>query len=689
MLSIKKLKKISNENEHNKDDRPLPGHPSVLRRRAKDLFGRDEDIENFSQLVLLERQIVLFGKSGLGKSSLLNAGVVPKLGGKDNYEAFQIRFNAFTPDKEDSPLSIIRSKISEHINFDNFLWDKIIQFHPGKIDKFKSIPSIAILSDLWYYIKSIQIQDPNKNIFVLVLDQFEELFTYPDEQVVTFSRELAHLVNVHMPPICSRPYPQHKTGKDELTEEESHVLFRPLNIKIIISIRSDKMSLLNNLKDYNPGILQKTYELRPLEIHQAQDAILQPAGLKDSETIKFNSPPFQYSAGALDAMVAFLSKGGQQKIETFQLQILCKYAENKSLGKTEEPRVITAEDLGKVEDIFENYYDDRISTVPADQQLKVRKFIEEGLIFEEDMRRLSMYEGQAERQYDISEELLSQLVDTRLIRTEPHSAGGFSYEISHDTLVAPILKAKARRLAEEKLEEEKKRRKEEEEKKILVMKERQRKISRRYKAAGLVVIGICIALGISFLREQKAYDELMTLVKENATERYNRNIDKGKELQKDGKYDEALQVFSSALEIVRNYNNKYTLTRLDSSEAFIMIQKCYEEKDSSIVISKLIKEGDSLILLGPDHYGDAKHIYSKAIRKDSDNVELQGKIVALDAKIDKENAKIDEKVEKYKEKARSLFEKGYKSFALEWLEEAKKIKKSDPEIDALEIEYKK
>lgn len=664
-----------------------PGTHPFSSEEQRIFFGRDEDIENFSQLVLLERQIVLFGKSGLGKSSLLNAGVVPKLGGKDNYEAFQIRFNAFTSDKEDSPSSIIRTKISERINFDNFLWDKIIRFHPGKIDKFKSIPSIAILSDLWYYIKSLQIQDPNKNIFVLVLDQFEELFTYPDEQVVTFSRELAHVVNVHMPQFVRDHIRNNKTGKDMLTEEESRVLFRPLNIKIIISIRSDKMSLLNKLKDYNPGILQKTYELRPLEIHQAQDAILQPAGLKDSETTKFNSPPFQYSAGALDAMVAFLSKEGQQKIETFQLQILCKYAENKSLGKTEEPRVITAGDLGKVEDIFENYYDDRISLVPADQQLKVRKFIEEGLIFEEDMRRLSMYEGQAERQYHISEELLSQLVDTRLIRTEPHSAGGFSYEISHDTLVAPILKAKARRLELEKREEEEKLRKEEEEKKIIIWKERQRKISRKYKSAGLVVIGICIALSASFKivwdakeEAKNNYDNLTKLLRENATTRVESNISKGLGLQENGKYDEALQVYGSALEIVRNYDKSV----IDSSmklkreriKADQMIDSCKKEKERSVIIIRLINSGDSLARKGPDFYDEAQQKYNEALQKDRYNQEANKKTADLKKDIDIE-------VKKYIVKATSLLDNGYPQYARDWLLKAKRLKGNDPEIESL------
>ncbi|MBK8429294.1 MAG: hypothetical protein IPL27_26570 [Lewinellaceae bacterium] len=40
-------------------------------------FGRDEDIEGLFNLILSQKLVVLFGKSGYGKSSLLNAGVLP------------------------------------------------------------------------------------------------------------------------------------------------------------------------------------------------------------------------------------------------------------------------------------------------------------------------------------------------------------------------------------------------------------------------------------------------------------------------------------------------------------------------------------------------------------------------------------------------------------------------------------
>ena len=41
------------------------------------LYGRDEDIRKLSQSVLGYDDTVLYGRSGIGKSSLLNAGILP------------------------------------------------------------------------------------------------------------------------------------------------------------------------------------------------------------------------------------------------------------------------------------------------------------------------------------------------------------------------------------------------------------------------------------------------------------------------------------------------------------------------------------------------------------------------------------------------------------------------------------
>ena len=42
-------------------------------------FGRKDDTNNMLRLMSKERLVVLFSKSGYGKSSLVNAGIIPQL----------------------------------------------------------------------------------------------------------------------------------------------------------------------------------------------------------------------------------------------------------------------------------------------------------------------------------------------------------------------------------------------------------------------------------------------------------------------------------------------------------------------------------------------------------------------------------------------------------------------------------
>ena len=46
-------------------------------REGDIIYGRDEDIRKLSQYVLGYNETVLYGRSGIGKSSLLNAGILP------------------------------------------------------------------------------------------------------------------------------------------------------------------------------------------------------------------------------------------------------------------------------------------------------------------------------------------------------------------------------------------------------------------------------------------------------------------------------------------------------------------------------------------------------------------------------------------------------------------------------------
>ena len=232
------------------------------------------------------------------------------------------------------------------------------------------------------------------------------------------------------------------TAQSTFTEAQWEAIHRPLRIKVVMAIRADRLSLLNQLTDELPDILGKIYELKPLDRESARRAILLPARQEGD----FSSAPFSYSQAAQESILDFLSDDYQGRVESFQLQLICQYVEDYVLPEDQRGFVVEPTSLPPLQEIFSNYYNRQIQGIgKAGDQKNARRFIEEGLILEEEERRLSIFEGVALRRYGISEQLLSQLLASRLIRAEPLPEGGYAYELSHDTLVPPILEAKKKR----------------------------------------------------------------------------------------------------------------------------------------------------------------------------------------------------------------------------------------------------
>ncbi|MEZ4847207.1 MAG: hypothetical protein R3B93_00955 [Bacteroidia bacterium] len=422
-------------------------YPGVQPYQTKDrdlFFGRDEDIENLHDFLMLEKLVVLFGKSGYGKSSLLSAGLVPRLTDPDEpkhfrFQPLEIRFGNYAGEHSPSPL-VSAQEIIKQLPANEGM-DFLQTEDPG----------------LWRQLK--QKQTAEQNQFVLIFDQFEEFFSYPPAQQQIFRKQLAELLYATLPTDVQEQL-------DELTGEQIRAVLQPMQVKVILSIRSDRMSLLDSMKDTLPAILHKRYELKPLNLNQAREAIVQPAlkGNDEAQTWKetFITPPFEYTPSALKKIEQELTSEIGDGIEAFQLQIVCAEIEKAiRQGKIPDrdgnglPDVDVA-DLPDFRNLYEIYYQSKLEEIPENQRLAAQRVLEDGLLATDPQsgegRRMSVDSrallGQFSQQ-GLTETLLRQLELTYLIRREANTVGGFSYEISHDTLVAPIQKAKAERLAEE------------------------------------------------------------------------------------------------------------------------------------------------------------------------------------------------------------------------------------------------
>ena len=446
-----------------------PGtRPFSVKDRAL-FFGRTEDIKKLSQLIVLENLVVLVGRSGFGKTSLLNAGVIPKLIEQERHVVLNIHLK----EQARSPMDLLLQRLESLTNEKTFL--------SNKFNIATELPKDPT-AKLWYYAKIIQLLHEGAEAVSLIFDHFEELFVKYPNHVDTFSQSMATMLNFRSPKSVRDLLTQKlKSDKNFFTETEIEQLLAPLNLKVVLSLRNDYMGELDRLKKFLPEVFNYTYELLPLSGPQTLEALVKPAQMEGD----FSSPSFTYTQEVLEHILKGLMDTKNKRFEAFQLQLIGQYAEEKiSNRKKTNPETtefqFTVKDLwkkdkniGNLDLIWEKYYNKIIAGLPigkSRQNLvkdplkpknpitvirkslisrpKVKNFIETVLIVEGN--RVPVDIVTIEKKHKIPKIILDNLEDNLLLRPFLNSVGTTSYELSHDTLVEPILISTEKRRKKEK-----------------------------------------------------------------------------------------------------------------------------------------------------------------------------------------------------------------------------------------------
>ena len=520
--------------------------------------GRSKEIQQLLHLILAENLVVLFAKSGVGKSSLLNAGVFQLLREK-NYFPIRIRMN---DPKRDFILVIDEEakSVAKDYKIDATSGDK---------------------ESLWQYFKTAEFWSKNDILLtpVLEFDQFEEIFTsdYTQEKRKDFFLQLADLVLGRIPELLKK----NKVLKDKLYSE------KPPNIKVVISLREDFLANLEELATDIPSILRNRFRLQTLTGEQAREAIEEPARLENED---LTTKQFSYDENAVNTIIKFLEQSSIDTygIEPFQLQLLCQYIEEKVLpdliktNLTKKQIVVEVTNFGGepgIQEILEDFYNKKVKELkPKKFQSAVRKLCEKGLISPSG-RRLSLAKESIVESYKVSDEVLDQLIDFRLLRKEPKRGISY-YEICHDSMVKPILETAKER--------------------------KQKRITRYLISSGLLILLIISILIVLFTSDKEGkkeniklkYNYLkqeLTITSENFYDILNKDwieIDKQiEELEKSlGKCEENNNAINSLVE-----NNKWLIkedsslkrSRIDTISAFRNEIKNLRIIDSCLIIYRL------------------------------------------------------------------------------------------------------
>ncbi len=395
-----------------------PGIRSFEKGEKNVFFGREEESADLFGLVKTRPLVVLFSKSGLGKSSLINAGLSPKLE-NENFMPITVRFQ----NTDSTPLEILNKVLDPFIDR-----EMLKKFAPNNSEQ-----------QLWHKFKSCK--SPDGQIPVFVFDQFEEFFNHPATARLSFASQLADLVEFRLPE--NELAKLQAIPRSQRTAEQM-AWFTPVESKFLIAIRSDRLSELNEMSVALPSVLQSRFELKALNSAKATRAIEAPAQLDGD----FSSPKFKYHADTLKDILDNLRGNLADEIESFQLQILCgeveKMVRTAAFSNVQRPTsniqiVVTPDYLGGAEgirNILNNYYENQITGLDVkNEQPVARLLIEDQLIA--NGKRI----GAAVESITLPAGLAEKLLLSRLIRRAPTHLGDV-YEISHDTLVAPIVKSR-------------------------------------------------------------------------------------------------------------------------------------------------------------------------------------------------------------------------------------------------------
>ena len=246
--------------------------------------GRERAIKELYSIIDNNLLTTLYGKSGIGKSSLLQAGVFPCLR-SDNYLPIMIRLGVETTTEKGYTALII-----EAIH-------NAIKKIGGQCIKAREGRSTRDEERLWDFFHTTEFKDRNEEFLfpVIVLDQFEELY-YKDKQQLNLLLKSLYLL-VDDSSLTT-------TNDDDST-----------NYRLVLSIREDDLFHLEDSIDKLRLVEMKynRYRLRELTDDEARDVIMRPG------VALFN--PAESSVIA-DSIIKE-AKAGSEEISTAVLSLIC------------------------------------------------------------------------------------------------------------------------------------------------------------------------------------------------------------------------------------------------------------------------------------------------------------------------------------------------------------------------------
>ena len=242
-------------------DNPWPGLATFEEADSAFFHGRGAEAAELLQLVQRETLTVLFGRSGLGKTSLLNAGLYPALRELD-YLPVHVRLDHgdHAPPLAQQVLNQLRNTCADWQVQALHEVEKAVADEGGAA---QTLWAYFHQSDCEFWSQRNRLLTP-----VIVFDQFEEIFTIGQEHVAARARaegflgELADLVE-------NRPPQAIKQVLAADPASASRYNLRRAGVKLVLSFREDFLAEMEALKDAMPSLMYNRLRLLAMDGAQA------------------------------------------------------------------------------------------------------------------------------------------------------------------------------------------------------------------------------------------------------------------------------------------------------------------------------------------------------------------------------------------------------------------------------------
>jgi hypothetical protein len=347
---------------------------------AKDadlFFGREQQAEDLADRILAEPLVVLFGRSGVGKTSLLLAGIAPRLKRRDCWPIYA------RPGED--PVAALRTAAEADLS---------------EADQ----AALGEIADLGAFIEAAGAR--RGRVPIVILDQAEECFT-----------ALA-------PPVRARWVAALAQALQEA----------PDALHWVLSLREDFAAELHEWSTQVPGLFDHTLRLQPLSREEAREAIVRPlarVGAEIAAALVERVLDDLLSQRELDDLT-------QQGVPPAPLQIVCDrlYSARDAAGRITSA---TYEALGGARRILADYVDIALAQLPRARRETAVALLKAMVTGRETKLPLRPAEILNQVAGDATEKraVLMELVDARLVRSL-QVGDERRYELMHDVLVGKI-----------------------------------------------------------------------------------------------------------------------------------------------------------------------------------------------------------------------------------------------------------